>query len=80
MIEGLLFGMRESMSKTDVKAAYRGIFYSPAGRVVLADITGSIKRAPTPGQSAEERAFNDGEQALALRIVRTLIYTEEDNG
>lgn len=80
MIEGLLLGPRELVNKPDLKAAYRSVFSSPAGRMVLADITSGIKRAPVPGQSAEERAFNDGERALALRIVRTLINTEEDHG
>lgn len=80
MIEGILFTSREAVDKADLKAAYRGVFASPAGRLVLADITTSLKRAPLPGQSAEERAFHDGERALALRIVRTLTTTEEDHG
>ena len=77
MLEGILFGSRADMGNAERKAAYRGVFASPAGRMVLADITTSLKRLPVAGSSAEERAFYDGERALALRIVRALITTED---
>ncbi len=80
MLEGILFGSRETVDKADLRAAYRGVFTSPAGRLVLADITASLRRTPLPHQGAEERAFHDGERALALRIVRILITTEEEYG
>lgn len=80
MIEGIIFAPRPATDKADLRAAYRGVFASPAGRLVLADIAAGIRRPPRPGQSAEERAFYDGERALALRIVRALTTTEEDYG
>lgn len=79
MIEGLIFSAREAVDTRDLRAAYRGVFSNPAGRLVLADIISCIKRPPLPGQNAEERAFNDGERALALRIVRKVSNTEGEH-
>ena len=79
MIEGIVFNTRGVVDKADIRAAYRGVFAGPAGRMVLEDITTSLKRVPLPGLNAEERAFHDGERALALRIVRTLVTVEDEH-
>lgn len=61
----------------ELKIAYKSVFGSPAGRVVLKDLTTSLRLVQKPREghmaAADERAFNDGRRAVALQIIDKLV-------
>lgn len=78
MVEGIIFGQRDPVDNNVLRAAYRGVFTAPAGRLVLADLTACLRRVRNTAD-ADSRAFQDGERALALRIVRMITNTEAEH-
>lgn len=78
MLDGFAFARRETPDAALLRAAYRGVFATPAGRMVLADITACLGRVQREG-TADSRAFQDGERALALRVVRMITNMEAEN-
>ncbi|MDL2272236.1 hypothetical protein LJC23_04300 [Desulfovibrio sp. OttesenSCG-928-I05] len=74
---------RGNLDHDALRHAYRTVFGSIQGKLVLADITTPLRKVPAMNHSlagiADARAFHDGQRALALRIVRMLAnQTVED--
>lgn len=67
----------QPLDQGELKKAYRSVFGSPAGRVVLKDLLTSLRLVQKPREghmaAADERAFNDGKRSLALHIVDKLV-------
>lgn len=82
MIEGVIFNSRKQSDPEALRAAYRGIFVTPAGRMVLNDLCSSFRLVQRPEQlgpnAADIRAFHDGERNVVLHIIRKLTVTEEN--
>lgn len=81
MIEGAVFSNRRQAEPVALRAAYRGTFATPAGRMVLNDLCSSFRLVRRPEKlgpnAADARAFHDGERSVVLHIIRKLTQTEE---
>lgn len=81
MMENTIFGNREAVDAKTLSLAYRGVFTSPAGRMVLNDLCASLRLVKKPenlgNNAADARAFHDGERSIVLRILRMLAAPHE---
>lgn len=80
-MDALLFGFMGKVDPEKRKAAYRSVFTSPAGQVVLCDLCTRLKLVQKPenmgANAADARAFHDGERNVVLHIIRQVTSTDE---
>ncbi|MEI2388091.1 hypothetical protein [Breoghania sp. JC706] len=65
----------------ELERAYRAVFDTPEGQIVLADLAAHarIYLAPSPELSEVQRAYADGSKALFARILACLTVTPEEH-